>query len=118
MKHYKNALIALDSTGTYTAMRNKFAKIAHSTEDPMLKDLCLKVAQWWGWYIKSGWTRRSTDPNTGEPINIGVPKNTQEWWQGYQPLKQRLREYCEMVIAQGKPEWMRLAEKHGWRPPN
>jgi hypothetical protein len=117
MKNFRDALLAIDTSGTETAMKNKFAKIAHATEDPTLKELCMSLSQWWGWYLKPGWSRRSKDPNTGEPINVGVPKTRNEWIEGYQDLRQRLREYCEKVIAQAKPEWMRMAEKHGWKPP-
>lgn len=32
-------------------------------------------------------------------------------------LNNQLREYVELRIAEQKPEWMVMAEKHGWRPP-
>lgn len=117
MKNYRDALLALDLTGTHTSKQNKFTKIAHTTEDPILKELCLEVAKWWGWYLKRGWTRDTRDKNTGEWHPI-IPTGHDKWKEGQQIVNQKLREYCEMVLSQAKPEWMRLAEKHGWRPPN
>lgn len=118
MKHYRDALIALDSSGTHTAMGNKFAKIAYSSEDITFRDLCLSLSKWWGYYLKAGWSRQSRDPNTGQPINVGIPKTTTEWREGYHALASQLRNYCEVAIARGKPEWMVLAERNGWRPPH
>ncbi|MNV88541.1 hypothetical protein D3C71_1827570 [compost metagenome] len=118
MKVYRDALIVLDTQSTETTKNNKFVKLAYATEDPVMRQLCLENAQWWSWYIKRGWSRESKDPSTGLPINIGIPLNNSQWSAGLTTVSNKLRDYCELVISQGKPEWMRLAEKNGWRPPH
>lgn len=116
MKQYKATLLALESDGTPSAKQNKFAKISIDTEDIILKELAMRVSKMYSWYLKSGWSRNSRDAN-GTPLDTSIPRTHGQWAEMQRLVNQELRNYVEMRLAEAKPEWQVMAEKHGWRPP-
>jgi GTP cyclohydrolase I len=116
MKQYKTALLALEQDATPNSKQNKFAKIAVESQDEMLKELARRVAKMYGHYIKSGWSKDTRDANG--VWSTTIPSNSSQWREMQRLLNTELRTYVEMCIASNKPEWMIMAEKHGWRPMN
>jgi hypothetical protein len=114
MKHYQKVLLILTESGTPSAKQNKFAKIASETNDEILKDLAKKVAQMYSWHLKSGYTRQLAPD---DPRRAYMPTNWIEWSKYQKVVNKEISNYAEQRLFDAKPEWMVMAEKHGWTPP-
>lgn len=114
MKHYKNALLALKSSATPTAKQNKFTKISLETSDEVLKELTGRVAKMYSYHLKSGHSRLVAESH---PMRGMIPTNWREWGAMQKAVNSELLEYINLCLANNKPEWMVMAEKHGWTPP-
>lgn len=114
MKEYQKVLVILESTGTHTSKQNKLTKISIETEDPDLKVLTKQLATMYSYYIKPSWYR-NTKCWTEEQLRT-IPQSYDQWVEYKKPLENQLRQYLEMRIAQGTPQWQVIAKKHGWGP--
>lgn len=115
MKDYQKAMEFLLTQGTAKALANKWAKLASTTQDEDLRSLAIELNRVYGMYIKPGWSRRA---ETAPVIRGIVVDCYSAYHQAHGQIRMQTKNYVEEKLAQGKPEWMVMAEKHGWRPPN
>jgi len=101
---YEKALIILREEGTPKAKHNALVRLSVTTEDMSFKEVLDKAIAGYSYYIKPGYSRQ-TDT---------IPRNNREWHEYMLPRKKELMDYCEFVLARGKPQWQILAEQNGW----
>lgn len=115
MKLYQQILIALKQVATPKAKQNKFVKFEIEAQDEVLRDLLHNVTTMYSYHIKPRWSRgiKMDDPQRGI-----IPNTYSEWATMQNVANERLLEYVEKRIAEQKPQWQVMAEKHGWTSPS
>lgn len=113
MKEYQKVLIALAQNGKPNAKQNKFAKLGIECHDLYLQVLCKQVANMYGHYVEPRWSR-----NVPAEFRGVIPSDYTEWLTMQNKVNEELKNYVENRLAEYKPAWQVMAEKHGWRPPN
>jgi hypothetical protein len=113
MKQYQKALLAIEQTATPNARYNKLIKIASESTDDILKGLLSKSAKMYSYHLGRGTVRNISRDNA---LYGYIPTTHSEWANAQRVVNKELLEYVHMRIAESKPEWMVMAEKHGWGP--
>lgn len=114
MKDYQKAMELLLATGTPSALANKWAKLASTTMDDELRGMAIEISRLFSSYIKPGRMRPSSQIYM-RGIKIG---DHYTYLEVYELVMTDAHKFVESRLAQGKPAWMIMAEKHGWGPLN
>lgn len=111
MKEYQKALFIIKKSGSAITKENALLQLSITTEDLNFKYLLEQAAHGYHGYIRPGACRRPGDHNW--------PLDFKEWraimFHETEGCHTRLKQYCERMLAQQKPQWQIIAERNGWR---
>lgn len=110
-KEYREALEAIDHTGSTNTVLNKLGKLAANAQDQRVRDYCDFI----GHVIRETPAWRA--PNNFRVLTSAGWKRHDNVYTEYEQAVKDFKKHCDQCIGSKLPQWQILAAQAGWSPP-